>query len=144
MSDAVTLVSIVTPAVTGFAGLWFGASREDKRFARQSRLEYAKELGAVLDAGAQAISEAVDAFDRWTVAPQDTKADAGIAFDKATTNVGLMARRITLRVGAADAAAAGYSKAENALRELNEIVYNAHGQGLDHGSKPAARAVEAK
>jgi hypothetical protein len=148
VSDAVTIVGIVTPAAVGVAGLWIQARRERELRREQARDERVKQLSEVLDEGGQAITEALFACDRRRAAPPDQLQATGEAFDRKVERVFLVEDRIAIRLGTGAPALGSYQTAARELNGLSKLLYEAQGQVLteeqmstaDHGKAEVERA----
>jgi hypothetical protein len=130
VSDAVTIVGIVTPAAVGVAGLWIQARRERELRREQTRDERVKQLSEVLDEAGQAITEALFACDRRRAAPPDQLQATGEAFDRKVERVFLVEDRIAIRLGTGAPALGSYQTAARELNDLSKLLYEAQGQKL--------------
>jgi hypothetical protein len=130
VSETVTILAIVTPAAVTVLGLWFGASREDRRIHAQSRAEAGKEIGDVLDDGAQALTEGLIAFERRRAKGSDPD-ETGNAFAERLREAQRIDQRVTIRLGGEDRTATSYRTAVEKLDEMSRFAYKAHGEELD-------------
>jgi hypothetical protein len=130
VSELVTVLAIVTPAAVTVTGLRYGATREDKRIEEQRRGEVQKEIGDVLDGGAQALTEGLIAFESRRAKANDP-VETGRAFAERLREASRFDQRITIRLGGEHATAQAYAAAVRQLEEMSKFVYEAHGEPLD-------------
>jgi|ERR1035441_396352 hypothetical protein len=130
VSDAVTIVGIVTPAALAVAGLVYSASREDKRAQAQRGAEVEKEAGEVLDNGAQALTEVMIAFERRRRQGSDPD-ETGKALAERYRDARRLHKRITIRLGPDSATTKAYGDAIAIMDTISKFVYKAHGADLD-------------
>jgi hypothetical protein len=132
VSDAVTIVGIVTPAALAVAGLIYSAGREDKRAEAQRRAEAEKEAGEVLDNGAQALTEVMIAFERRRRQGSDPD-ETGKALAERYRDARRLHKRITIRLGPENETTIAYGAAIAIMGTISAFVYKAHGADLDTG-----------
>jgi hypothetical protein len=130
VSDAVTIVGIVTPAALAVAGLVYSASREDQRAREQRRVEVEKEAGEVLDSGAQALTEVLIAFERRRREGSDIS-ETGKALAERYRDARRLHKRITIRLGMDSSVTTAFGKALTIVKRISDFVYDAHGGDLD-------------
>jgi hypothetical protein len=130
VSEAVTILAIVTPAAVTVAGLGYAASREDRRIREQRRSDTEREIRDVLDTGAQALTEALVAFERRVARIADPE-ETGRALAERHKQVRLLQQRIAIRLGPRDAVVEAYKRAARVAQQMADFAYKAHGEPYD-------------
>jgi len=130
-SEVVSIVAIVAGAAGTLGGVYFGGWREDSRLRQEAARAELKERDDLIDTAAEAITEALSAFERRKTSFEDNVQQRGEAFDDRIQSVALVETRVAVRFTPDHPATNAYRGALIALRNLARKVFEAQSVGLD-------------
>jgi hypothetical protein len=133
MSDAVSIVAIAAGACGTLGGVLFGGWREDRRLGREAILAETKDLDVLVAAAAEAVTQALGAFERRKTSSDENVRERGEAFDDTIQRVALVETSIAIRFGPEHPATQAYRVALVALRDLGREVFEAEKTALERG-----------